>query len=153
LINLSIIPLYLSHIFIDESGQCTEAELWIPLGGLAKNSTSIILCGDPKQLGPVIMLDLSRELQQKLTSPLVRYMEMPCYKNDKRLSCQLVDCFRCHPKLVHIISDLFYEQKLFPVKNTDTSFKFNGMHLKEVRKSRFLITTHLGLSNFIHFYK
>lgn len=85
------------------------------------------------------MLDLSRELQQKLNSPLVRYMEMPSYQNDKRISCQLVDCFRCHPKLVEIISSLFYEKKLLPIKNTDTTFKFHGMHLREVYFKKLLL--------------
>jgi helicase MOV-10 len=68
---------------IDEAGQSTEAELWIPLGCLMTRNTSIILCGDPKQLGPVITLDLSKPLQAKFESSLIRYMSMREYQQDK----------------------------------------------------------------------
>lgn len=72
-----------SHIFIDEAGQCTEAELWIPLGGLATQDTTVVLCGDPKQLGPVITLDISRGSRQSFKSPLVRFLQMNSYMEDK----------------------------------------------------------------------
>jgi hypothetical protein len=54
----------------------------MPLGGLADKNTSVILCGDPKQLGPVYTLDLKTEVTRKFDSPLVRYMEMEPYKQD-----------------------------------------------------------------------
>lgn len=68
---------------IDEAGQASEAEMWIPIGSLATPHTSIVLCGDPKQLGPVITLDISKHLQRQFTSPLFRYMELPDYQTDK----------------------------------------------------------------------
>jgi helicase MOV-10 len=100
---------------IDESGQASEAELWIPLGRLATEDTSVILCGDPKQLGPVITLDVGKSLQSQFTSPLVRYMEMEDYKMDSRLCVQLVDCFRCPPWLTAVVSIIFYDRKLKPM--------------------------------------
>ncbi|CAN0444217.1 unnamed protein product, partial [Discosporangium mesarthrocarpum] len=39
-----------THIFIDESSQAMEPELLVPLS-LARPQTSLILAGDPKQLG------------------------------------------------------------------------------------------------------
>lgn len=70
-----------SHIFIDEAGQSSEGEIWLSLS-LATPETSIILCGDPRQLGPVIPLDISRTLQESFTSPLFRYMRMKAYRTD-----------------------------------------------------------------------
>lgn len=70
------------HIFLDEAGQATESDIWIPLAGLANRDTSIIICGDPKQLGPVITLDFSPSHLQSFEAPLVRYLNMEVYKSD-----------------------------------------------------------------------
>lgn len=42
-----------SHILIDEAGQATEPEIYVPMM-LATPSTTIALVGDHKQLGPVV---------------------------------------------------------------------------------------------------
>lgn len=42
---------------MDEAGQATELETLIPLAGLASSNTRIVLAGDPKQLGPVEMVE------------------------------------------------------------------------------------------------
>ena len=47
---------------IDESGQSTEPDSWIPIGGLVGPQTSVILAGDPKQLGPVVNVALLKRL-------------------------------------------------------------------------------------------
>jgi helicase MOV-10 len=82
IINENVPPGFFTHIFLDEAGQAAEGDVWIPLGGLATKETSVILCGDPKQLGPVITLDLPPHVTQRFDSPLVRYMNMPIYKID-----------------------------------------------------------------------
>jgi superfamily I DNA and/or RNA helicase len=75
--------LLFSHIMIDEAGQASEARMWIPIGTLATSETSVILCGDPKQLGPVTKLDIPKRLQDTFISPLFRYMDIYEYKHDK----------------------------------------------------------------------
>lgn len=55
-------PGYFSHIFVDEAGQGTEPEVMVPIRTLADARTNIILCGDPKQLGPVVRSRVAREL-------------------------------------------------------------------------------------------
>jgi len=130
LVNAGCLAGFFNAIIIDEAGQCSEPELWIPLGGLATPETSVILCGDPKQLGPVITLDLSNQLKKKFTAPLIRYMEDEQYKADKRLCCQLVDCFRCHRSLVDIVSALFYDRKLLPMGPRIVNFDFAGLEMK-----------------------
>ncbi|KAI6183190.1 Pept-C1 domain-containing protein [Aphelenchoides bicaudatus] len=124
---------FFSHIVIDEAGQTSEAEMWIPIGGLADPNTSIVLCGDPKQLGPVVTLDISKHLQEKFTSPLVRYMDMRHYQMDKRLCCKLVDCFRCPRVLVEIVSMLFYNGELRHTARKRDLFDYTGLEMtKEV---------------------
>lgn len=68
---------------MDEAGQANESEIWIPLGGLATEDTSVIFCGDPKQLGPVIALDLPQHVTNRFDSALVRYMSMSYYEYDE----------------------------------------------------------------------
>ncbi|KAK7047868.1 hypothetical protein VNI00_006196 [Paramarasmius palmivorus] len=69
---------YYSHIFIDEAGQGTEPELMIAIRELTAKQTKIVLCGDPKQLGPVIRSGIARELGLQ-TSYLQRLMNMDVY--------------------------------------------------------------------------
>lgn len=74
-----------------------------------------MICGDPKQLGPVITLDISKDITDKFMSPLARYMEMDMYKDQLNLCVQLKECFRCQKVVVDIVSSLFYENKLVAV--------------------------------------
>jgi superfamily I DNA and/or RNA helicase len=82
IISFEFIYLNFSHIFLDEAGQASESDIWIPLGGLANEHTSVIFCGDPKQLGPVNTLDLPRWVLDQFDSPLVRYMKIENYTSD-----------------------------------------------------------------------
>ena len=47
---------HFTHIFVDEAGQALEPEVMIPLGfGAGNSDVQIVLAGDPKQLGPILM--------------------------------------------------------------------------------------------------
>jgi helicase MOV-10 len=46
---------HFSHILIDEAGQAEEPLSLIPITFFSNRETSVILAGDPHQLGPVIM--------------------------------------------------------------------------------------------------
>ncbi|KAH7730104.1 RNA helicase [Aphelenchoides avenae] len=76
---------FFTHIFVDEAGQATEPETWIPIGGLAHTNTKIALAGDPKQLGPVVQLNLSKK-----------------------------ETYRAHYKILRPVSYLFYDNLLQP---------------------------------------
>ncbi|CAD5230209.1 unnamed protein product [Bursaphelenchus okinawaensis] len=99
---------YFSHLIIDEAGQANECELWIPIGCCATSASSVIFCGDPKQLGPVNMLNLPKSLSGHMECPLIRYLTLPEYSTLKQYCVQLVECFRCHKDIVSIASELFY---------------------------------------------
>jgi len=74
----SCLPLnHFSHIFVDESSQALEPELFIPLS-LANPSTSIILAGDHKQLGPPVHSKVAANLGLKM-SLQERLLRFPLY--------------------------------------------------------------------------
>eukprot|EP00112_Aurelia_sp_Birch-Aquarium-sp1_P002862 Seg1318.2 transcript_id=Seg1318.2/GoldUCD/mRNA.D3Y31 product="putative helicase MOV-10" protein_id=Seg1318.2/GoldUCD/D3Y31 len=56
---------HFTHIFMDECGQAMEPETYIPLAGLfdARNKDGglVVMAGDPKQLGPVVMSPVARQ--------------------------------------------------------------------------------------------
>lgn len=70
------------------------------------------------------------KLKKKFISPLVRYMNMDAYKSDKRLSCQLIESYRCHPSLTRLVSELFYGGILRPTRGPKTEFKFDGTGMR-----------------------
>ena len=50
---------HFSHIFVDEACHMTEPETLVPLT-LCPSASKVVLVGDPKQLGPVIMSAAAR---------------------------------------------------------------------------------------------
>lgn len=73
---------------IDEAGQATEPETWIPIGGLCDENTKVVLAGDPKQLGPVVQHSISKKYGFG-RSMLSRLMAMECYDQNRRLMVML----------------------------------------------------------------
>lgn len=59
---------HFTHLFIDECESASETVSLIPIAGVCsstkKINAQIILAGDPKQLGPVLKSDMSREKGQ-----------------------------------------------------------------------------------------
>lgn len=134
-----------SHIFIDEAGQSTEPEILLPLCmcltannllfstflcffyGLTAlldplRDGQVILAGDPKQLGPVVMSLLARNagLGQSM---LARFINYPPYQRNSvifpehngynpKVITHLTRNYRSLPEIVHIYSKLFYHSLL-----------------------------------------
>ena len=69
---------HFTHILIDEASQGLEAELMMPLA-LAYPGASTALCGDHKQLGPVVRSSLCRK-HGLAVSMLERLIQLPVYK-------------------------------------------------------------------------
>eukprot|EP01039_Chlorochromonas_danica_P007431 gene7431-8218_t len=115
---------HFDFVFIDECGHSLEPEVISSFINLSP-SARIILAGDPKQLGPVIVSATAKEggLQQSI---LDRYTgEIALYRHyedrfqdtqgyDSRYIVQLVNCYRCHPAIIAVPNGLFYNNSLIP---------------------------------------
>lgn len=124
-----------SHILIDEAGQAMIPEILIPLCHLNNNSNepaSIVLAGDPKQLGPVVRSKeaaaqgLGKSLLELLinnvsrTASLLKQQKQQQQNgvcdndNDNKFLpvTMLVQNYRSHQSLLSLPSKLFYNDKL-----------------------------------------
>ncbi|XP_050412880.1 RNA helicase Mov10l1 isoform X1 [Patella vulgata] len=120
--NLGLKVGHFTHAFVDEAGQATEPECLIPLGLVSGADGQIVLAGDPKQLGPVLMSPDAKLFGLEL-SLLERLMERQiyCYNAqqfseyggfDPNLVTMLIENYRSHPSILHLPSKLFYFNQL-----------------------------------------
>lgn len=111
---------HFSHIFLDEAGQASEPETMVPLSNLCSRKTAVVLAGDPMQLGPVIY-SKDAEIYGLGKSYLERLFEFDFYgKNNQNYVIKLVRNYRCHPEILYLPSQLFYQGELIPCKDDDT---------------------------------
>ncbi|GAA5884186.1 hypothetical protein JCM16303_005959 [Sporobolomyces ruberrimus] len=106
---------HFSHIFVDEAGQATEPETFLPIS-LADDDTSVVLAGDPKQLGPVVRSVVAGNLGLK-TSLLERLMSTPLYDQHSieyrgLTYTKLVKNYRNHPAILFTSNREFYLNEL-----------------------------------------
>ncbi|GFZ08872.1 P-loop containing nucleoside triphosphate hydrolases superfamily protein [Actinidia rufa] len=103
---------HFSHIFLDEAGQASEPETMIPLSHLCHKGTVVVLAGDPMQLGPVIHSKDAESCGLGM-SYLARLFECEFYNNlNENYVTKLVQNYRCHPAILHLPSELFYNGEL-----------------------------------------
>lgn len=119
---------HFDYIFIDETGCATEPEALVPIIGLGTSddeiTSSIVLFGDHKQLGPVLTseelsgkLDLGVSLMERIMA-CNKYLKAPEY--DNRYVVQLLDNYRSHPAILKFSSDQFYDGSLKPKMSVTT---------------------------------
>ncbi|GAA5820987.1 hypothetical protein JCM11251_001910 [Rhodosporidiobolus azoricus] len=106
---------HFSHIFVDEAGQATEPQTFLPMS-LAGPSTSVILAGDPKQLGPVVRSPVSSTYGLG-DSLLDRLMSHPDWLDTNHLKrgvtyAKLIFNYRNHRSILALPNELFYENEL-----------------------------------------
>ncbi|KAG8913407.1 hypothetical protein FRC01_004558, partial [Tulasnella sp. 417] len=107
---------HFTHIFVDEAGQASEPEVMIPIKLNAGPNTTIVLAGDPKQLGPVIRSPVARRLGLDI-SYLDRIMSMNMYKTAENRGVtyvKLVKNWRSHQAIVDFPNQEFYDGELEP---------------------------------------
>uniref|UniRef100_A0A1Q3EWY7 Uncharacterized protein n=1 Tax=Culex tarsalis TaxID=7177 RepID=A0A1Q3EWY7_CULTA len=114
---------HFSHIFIDECGSAKEISCLVPIAsfGTGKDeatTTSIVLAGDPKQLGPVIQCDFLDQTNHGM-SLLERLTDHELYRRndhtgsyDPRVITLLRDNFRSHLALLKFPNQAFYDGQL-----------------------------------------
>ncbi|XP_025200354.1 probable RNA helicase armi [Melanaphis sacchari] len=121
-----------THIFIDEAGQSTEPEMLLPLSFLDPyRDGQVVLAGDPKQLGPVVMSNLASKSGLGL-SMLSRFINYPSYLRDTdifpehngynpKLITYLIQNYRALPEIVLNYNTLFYKSLLVPTILNDNA--------------------------------
>jgi putative helicase MOV10L1 len=113
---------HFTHVLIDEAATVNEPESLICILLAAQSGGSIVLVGDPFQLGPVIQSKLAKECGLGV-SLLSRIYHMNPYMRDTsaneehgyydpRCITKLVESYRCCPQLIQVNSDLFYHSEL-----------------------------------------
>lgn len=120
---------HFSHIFLDEAGQASEPETMVPISNLCLRETVIVLAGDPKQLGPVIYSKTAEDYGLG-KSYMERLFECECYeRGDENYVTKLVRNYRCHPAILELPSNLFYNGELIACKEDTESFNYDCIAL------------------------
>ncbi|XP_028160165.1 putative helicase mov-10-B.2 [Ostrinia furnacalis] len=107
----------ITHLFIDEAAQASEPACLIPMCGLLEKNGSLVLAGDPLQLGPVVISNNAR-LQGLGLSLMERLMTTcPLYGTeeadmDPKYTVMLRNNFRSNPDILEIPNRLFYKGQL-----------------------------------------
>lgn len=119
---------HFSHIFLDEAGQASEPETMIAISQLCRQDTTVVLAGDPMQLGPVIY---SRDAERYGLgkSYLERLFECEFYSGgDPNYVTYLVRNYRCHSEILYLPSRLFYGGELIACKDdADSSMTWGNL--------------------------
>ncbi|XP_034106966.1 putative helicase MOV-10 [Drosophila albomicans] len=109
-----------THIFIDEAAASIEPETLMGIVGNKIHPCHVIVSGDHKQLGPVIMcnraasLGLDQSLMDRLMANKL-YQVNASGDYDKTLQTRLRRNYRSHPEIVGIYNKLFYNGELIPL--------------------------------------
>ncbi|XP_053668330.1 putative helicase mov-10-B.1 [Anopheles marshallii] len=124
LLQLEVARNMYDYIFIDECGSCNELSALVPIGCVGTDSVnkrlhaSIVLAGDPKQLGPVTRMSYLKNTPHDV-SLLQRLMELPLYSKDMNnneynpdMVTKLLDNYRSHRALFRYSNEQFYESEL-----------------------------------------
>ncbi|KAH7954087.1 hypothetical protein HPB49_015437 [Dermacentor silvarum] len=116
LYGLGLPPDHFTHGFLDEAGQATEPETLVVMGLVCLAGGSLILGGDPMQLGPVVRSRLAVKggLGESLLHRLL--LGSSGMSQPKQLNClpltRLRNSYRCTQSLLEPYSKLFYDSQL-----------------------------------------
>lgn len=113
---------HFTHIFVDEAGHAQEPEGLLPAASLLGRKATLVLVGDPNQLGPIVRSNVAK-LHGLEVSFLQRLMGLPLYNSysledgqyegfNPALVTKLKKNYRSHPAILHVPSVLFYDGEL-----------------------------------------
>ncbi|XP_014907512.1 putative helicase mov-10-B.1 isoform X3 [Poecilia latipinna] len=119
LVTGGIPPDHYSYIIVDEAGQAIETECLIPIAGLLKPySGQVVLAGDPKQLGPIILSKIAERnglglsMLERLMTNVRLYRQRKTNGFNSRYMTKLLRNYRSHPAILKIPNELFYDSEL-----------------------------------------
>lgn len=100
-------------VVIDEATQATEPETLVPLTFATSSECGVLVCGDPKQLGP--NLRSHHAIKLGLGSLLERLEKRKFYQEGEpgeTLKIVLTKNYRAHPDLMALSSRMFYDSQI-----------------------------------------
>lgn len=123
------------YVFIDECGSASEPAALTALAGMVSSrgrlNASVVLAGDPYQLGPVIRSELAAKMGLGM-SMLERLMNLPVYQKDPitklyntQLITKLVKNYRSHEALIKFSNEQFYDGELQCLASSQVSLAEN----------------------------
>ncbi|KAG2483250.1 hypothetical protein HYH03_017848 [Edaphochlamys debaryana] len=111
-----------SHVLVDEAGHAEEPLALAALAGLAGPNTRVIMAGDPRQLGPVILSPIAKRqgfdvsLLERLAwgEPYGRRQDPAPGQAPYRTAyiTKLLDNYRSHPDILAVPNAAFYDGEL-----------------------------------------
>ncbi|XP_022817398.1 putative helicase mov-10-B.1 [Spodoptera litura] len=129
---------HVSHLFIDEAAQASEPASLIPVCALLKQSGTLVLAGDPHQLGPVVISRTAARIGLG-TSLMERLMKTnDLYSDDEKKPDYVVmlrDNFRSHPDILEIPDKLFYKGQLRACAEKDPLSTIDVLGEKETSRA------------------
>uniref|UniRef100_T1DQJ2 RNA helicase n=1 Tax=Anopheles aquasalis TaxID=42839 RepID=T1DQJ2_ANOAQ len=132
LMQLRFPPNHFTHVIIDEAGQCLEAETLVPLALINRTVGSVVLLGDPQQLGPVQLSRYTEDrcvrvsmLERLLTTNRLYAVDRDRFPDsfgyDPRLITQLRINYRSIPSILSVYNEMFYDGMLLPNQQENTA--------------------------------
>ncbi|XP_017487315.1 PREDICTED: putative helicase mov-10-B.1 [Rhagoletis zephyria] len=123
-----------THIFIDEAGAITEPETLVAITSANTKNCRVIMSGDTKQLGPVIMSQVAAEFGLK-HSLMERLVKRECYAvkedgtYDSTLQTRLRRNYRSHPEILRLFNHLYYKDELIAEVKKDGLLRWNQLDM------------------------
>jgi superfamily I DNA and/or RNA helicase/exoribonuclease R len=109
-------PGFFTHILIDEGAQAREPEAIAPLC-LASMETKIVIAGDPRQVGPALLVLGEEARENGLKVSLLERLKtlyQSIGENTKSHQAYLVHNFRSHKLILEFASQMFYKSTVKP---------------------------------------
>ncbi|KXZ53363.1 hypothetical protein GPECTOR_7g1259 [Gonium pectorale] len=108
-----------SHVLLDEAGHAEEPLALAALAGIAGHHTRVVMAGDPKQLGPVILSPFAKRAGLEV-SALERLEQLPPFARRDDVQpphasafiTKLVLNYRSHPDILAVPNAAFYAGEL-----------------------------------------
>ena len=152
-----------SAVFIDECGHGVEPEIVATFSKFftssdgksskfeSKTSNRLIIAGDPKQLGPTVFsstaekgglaLSFIERLVTTASPYAIDYEAFPStYGYNPVYITKLTDCYRCHPDILKIPNELFYNKEL--IAKADPTVSHSLLDWSELPNKKFPLIFH-----------
>ncbi|XP_043472685.1 putative helicase mov-10-B.1 [Leptopilina heterotoma] len=134
-LRLTYFTHFFNYIFIDEAGQATQPETFIPFAiSMRHTRCKIIMSGDPKQLGPVVMTKygshlLGISMLEHLMKKSYLYKKDYDNKYDPNFLTKLVQNYRSHETILRLPNQMYYDSELVACAGNEVKIAENWNHL------------------------